>query len=627
MSRFILSFFFLLLSVNLMAQNLVDSLINKIPSSSGEEKVWLLSDISYYTSSQDSEKSVLYAKECLRTAKDFGDEGLIAEGYNALGIAWFANGNYEKALFANKEALKIREETGNAKALISSFNKIANCYHELGNYKEAIHFNLKALKLSENNGFDAYTGMLLTNIGEIYKAQRKFEKALEYYDSAIYLARKTADTLAWAKALNNAGVAHRELNANRKAVKNYEQGLELIKGKNFRDTEGALLLNLGVVASKKGENQKAFNYYRRAFSLTELIGDRHGMAVACNNLGSNYLEVGKTDSALYFLEKSVEYSKEMNLRSQLLQSYEGLEKYYKLASDYQQALHYDSLGEVLKDALISVENARILEDLNIRYKTEKKEKTLAEQALRIEKDASRLKSFILMFIVLAFVLVIIGILVIQRQRTLKKRVLLEKAESETRLKDEKLRISRDLHDNIGSHLTLFKNQLEHLSQTNENNMIAPALESLSSQTQITIRELRESIWTIQTEEVSYEELIGKVATQVQQIKNGAFSISLENNMSDRLLSEKISPSKAMAIFRVIQEAINNSMKHSHAKTIIVAFDPNQISVKDDGIGFNLEESASGYGLINMEARLSEVGMDIIIWSKKNKGTEVCIPLT
>lgn len=626
MSRYFNSCFLLLFSSALWGQTIVDSLIKKVPQSQGKERVWLLSDISYYSSSQDAEKSILYAKKCLEAAKEIGDQQLVAEGYNALGIAWFAHGDYDKALTANKNALKIREKNGEAKGLISSYNKIANCYHELGNYSEAVRFNMRALKLSETNGFNAYSGMLLTNIGEIYKAQQKYEEALRHYDQAIKIARESKDTLAWVKALNNAGVAYRELGKYSIAEKSYRLGLKIISGKEYGETEGALLLNLGVLASKNGENERAFTYYRKALRLTESGGDRHGLAVAYKNLGSTYLKIGKPDSALYFLEKSVLLSQELNLKSQLLESYQGLEVYYKSLPNYEQAFYYDSLAEDLKDTLLNIENSRILEELNIRYATEKKEKQLAQQHLQIEKDASRIKSIVLSFTVFALVVVLLGIIVIQRQRSLKRRVLFEKIQAQTRLKEEKLRISRDLHDNIGSQLTLFKIQLEHLSLSNENQSIAPVLKGLSDQTKTTIKELRESIWTIQSGEVSLEELIGKVATTVQQLKNGSMSIVIENRLDESDAMNSLSPAEAIAIFRVIQEAINNSVKHSSADKIIVIFDAEKIFIRDNGIGFNREKVVTGYGLLNMEARLNEVGINISIFSKPDEGTEVYIPL-
>ena len=586
----------------------------------------MLSDISYYISPTDAQKAVQYANQCLVEARKTGSEDLISEGYNAQGIAYFAYGDYDLALKSNLKALKIRKKKGDPQALISSYNKIANCYHETGDYQNAIEYNLKALKLSEENDFTAYEGMLLTNIGEIYKAQRKFKNALEYYEKAIVLAKETSDTIAWAKALNNAGVAYRETGKDEVATNNYKKALKMIEGKGANDLEGALLLNLGVIASQNNRESQAFQYYRRASKLLDNSGDRHGLSVAYNNLGNTYLKLNKLDSALIFLEKSIALSEELNLKTQQEESYRALSRYYKATNNYEKAYYYDSIAESIKDVLLNSENARVLEELNLKYDTEKKEKKIAEQKLLVEESNSRFRNIVFGFIIFILLVSAAAVYVVQRQKRLKRDIELEQERAKTQLQEEKLRISRDLHDNIGSQLTLFKNNLESIQNRNKNEELNERLDDLSDQARLTIQQLREAIWTIQSDDVTFAELVGKVAGYVQQINREKMEVSIDNLLDESSGETVLKPLDAIAIFRVIQEAIINSLKHSEGTITRIEFQADCITIRDNGKGFDPELADLGYGLVNMRARMEEKGHVLQIESKPGKGTEIKILL-
>ena len=609
------------------AQNtLVDSLIDELPNSNGKAKVLLLSDICYYLSPEDAEKSIEYANKCLTAAKKLGDEDLIAEGFNSQGIAYYAYGDYDASLKANMNALKIRQKSGDPRGLISSYNKIANCYHDTGDYPKAIEYNLKALKLAEENDFVAYQGMLLANIGEIYKSQRKFKKAINYNQKAINLAQLTSDTIAWAKALNNGGVAYRKIGKPDSSEIMYHQALDLIEGRGLRDLEGALLLNLGVLASQNEKEKIAFGYYRRAWMLLDGSGDRHGLSVAYTNLGNTYLQMNQLDSALFFLEKSNALSKELNLKKQVLDSYKGLSRYYKVVDNYRKAYYYDSIAETVKDELLNEKNALVLEELNLKYNTEKKEKKIAEQKLLVEESNSRIRTIVFGFIIFFLLVAAASIFMVQRQKRLRRDIQLEQERAKIQIQEEKLRISRDLHDNIGAQLTLFKNKLEGIQSHNKNTMLQERLDELDNYANSTMQQLREAIWTIQSDEVTFNELIGKVASFVQKIDREKMAFSVENEVGESAPEIVLQPLQAIAIFRVIQEAINNSLKHSESPRGHVLFQEGKIIVQDYGKGFDLELAETGYGLVNMRARMEEQGYQLGLKSVPGEGTEITIHL-
>ena len=218
---------------------------------------------------------------------------------------------------------------------------------------------------------------------------------------------------------------------------------------------------------------------------------------------------------------------------------------------------------------------------------------------------------------------IIFVWFVQRQKRLKQGLSLEREKAKTKLQDEKLRISRELHDNIGAQLTFFISSLESTEKRSEDQQIKEGIHAVRQHAKQTMNELREAIWTIQSDEVSYQELIAKIAAFVQHLKSTDLHVQLNNNLSQTDLDKRFSPEEAIALFRIIQEALNNAVKHAEASLINIEFQAGFVSIDDNGKGFTKEEVIGGYGLMNMEARAKQNGFGLSISSSSN-GTRLVI---
>lgn len=601
----------------------IDSLIAELPKKVGEDKVYLLSDISYFLSGRDNNKSLYYARICLQEAEKNNDERLIAEANNALAIAYYALGNFNRSLEYNEIALSLREKLKDELGMMSSYSKIGNCYNDLGNYSKAVDFNLKALRIAEENDLNPTAGLILSNIGVIYKEQRKFETALHYYRKAIAIAKKDRDTLAWVRSLNNSGVVYKELKQKGKAKEIYLQSLELVGGRGQVDVEAGILLNLGALEASNGNEDKAFNYYQRALPMAEAANDQHNLAILYTNIGNRYLATNNIDSAGYFIQKSVELSHALGLKKQEAEGRESLARYYYRAGKFNLAYSEKVHADSLKSELISVENARVVEELNMKYETEKRNKKLAQQKISLQDKDIRFQRFLLLAVISALLVFILFVWFVQRQKRLKQGLSLEREKAKTRLQEEKLRISRELHDNIGAQLTFFISSLESTEKRSEDEKIRDGIKAVRQHAKQTMNELREAIWTIQSDEVSYQQLIAKVAGFVQQLKSAELNVHVENNVEQEDMEKTFSPEEAIALFRIMQEALNNAVKHAAASTIKLEFQSTCIRVGDNGKGFNEQDVLGGYGLVNMKSRATQHGFKLEISSSSN-GTELKI---
>ncbi|NJN50075.1 MAG: hypothetical protein HC798_02135 [Polaribacter sp.] len=153
--------------------------------------------------------------------------------------------------------------------------------------------------------------------------------------------------------------------------------------------------------------------------------------------------------------------------------------------------------------------------------------------------------------------------------------------------------------------------------------------NISSFTSQTIHELRDTIWAMNKNEISLEDLQARILSFTQKAKTAVpqINFTIHNNVNT---NEIFSSVVGINIFRVVQEAINNAIKYADAKNIEVNLEfDNQLftaSILDDGKGFDLQTVTLGNGLSNMEKRMSEIGGKIIIDSKPNKGTIIKLSL-
>lgn len=211
------------------------------------------------------------------------------------------------------------------------------------------------------------------------------------------------------------------------------------------------------------------------------------------------------------------------------------------------------------------------------------------------------------------------------QRKLKIRLV--EFEMQQKIYFERERISRDLHDNVGSHLTYIITTLDNISYKmgkGEKEITQAKITSLSDFSRSTMQELRESIWALTKEKVSLEELKDKINDYSSRMAfagnmNFVSNYSSKNNIT-------FSPSLSINIYRIIQEAINNSVKHSEAKKLTVSILENEnktifIEVNDNGKGMDKNSISNGYGLKNMQNRVEEISGEINIESSE-KGTKI-----
>lgn len=188
-------------------------------------------------------------------------------------------------------------------------------------------------------------------------------------------------------------------------------------------------------------------------------------------------------------------------------------------------------------------------------------------------------------------------------------------------------ISRELHDNIGQQLSLAKlnlNTLKGITDAKDQEKINDSKELIGN----TIYQIRSISKTLLGEKVSSIGLVEAIKNETERLeKAGVFSISFINDSPAFVLN----PQKEIILFRIIQEALNNIVKHAGATAVAIHItyekDIPKISLQDNGKGFNLEGAeTNGIGLLNMRTRAATIGATLQIFTTKQTGTLIEITL-
>ena len=323
----------------------------------------------------------------------------------------------------------------------------------------------------------------------------------------------------------------------------------------------------------------------------------------------------------------------------LRDSYDAMSRINIQQGNFKEALAYQQKFMTLKDSLFEGNKTKTILELQVKYETESKELELAEQKVQLTTNALELEQRNLQVLGLASatLLLIISVAFIYKSLQAKRKKIeqesqfqlqLSEARLENELQQDRLRISRDLHDNIGSRLLFLYTATENLA-TQTDSGSHEKVEQLSSFAKNTLHELRRTVWFINKDEVALEELQLKLKEYFNFL-NESPQLKIDSILETD--PSRVIPSpKAAAIFRVAQEAVSNAIKYSGAHHIkihlqIAGNNILELRVTDDGKGFDPNISTDGNGLKNMRLHASNAKGFINIDSRNGQGTSVILTL-
>lgn len=525
------------------------------------------------------------------------------------------------------------------------------------------------LKKYEDSDKEDFITRLLALKGRVLDRGFRRSDMLNANISRLQECEKYNDTLCLVMTMNSMGWGYLELNKNEEALNWLRRGLQLhytdttaLKKYNCLYSNTALAFHrLGRQDSAEYYIDLAIKYGRETETLTFLATSLSFRARILQNTPRASAARSSLDSALkirkqlgdpyyilydmvelaisYFLDKNHERSIALCKEGIVIAYQSGLTT--KLPEIYQLlANNYEATGRPLesiqalrrliavKDSLNSAFTAS-LSEIETRYEVQKKENVIMKQQFDLTS-----KNYLL-FGALALLLVVIGagyfIFKANRKRHQLKMEIMREEEKRMSLQAvteaeeaERKRIAADLHDNLGAQANaiLYSTELLQYEKAEKEVLVA----SLHDTARDMLASLRETLWALKSTEVTAADIWIRLIN---------FTKQLSRHYSTRITAEGMAPpinlssTKALNIVLVVQEAVNNAVRHSGATNIFITSEFSNggwtLAIKDDGRGFDVDaanQKAESYGLSNMAQRATACAGEINIQTARSAGTRV-----
>ncbi len=516
-----------------------------------------------------------------------------AESYSNLSLVSFFSGKFEDNFKYSLRAIELYEQLGDNE-------KLAKEYGEMGfrmnkrNLQKALYYMQKGMKISEQNNYKKPLLSIYNNYGTLKQQQKQLDSALYFFRKCLTIKQSINDSVGIPYSLNNIGEIY-------------------LERKQFKDAK---------------------ELFDQALKIRMALNDQYGIADNLAYLGDLHHAQKNYAEAIKNYNQSLEMSLKFGFTNLLRHNYKMISECYEFSNNSDEALKAYKKHIFYKDSIVNTETNSKIAELEVQFETNKKEKQLLEKEIEVKNSRNKL-------IAVSSVALFIGLVgfLIYRQQKLKNKQqeqefelksAIAQIEMQNQLQEQRLSISRDLHDNIGAQLTFVISSVDNLKFGNQigDSKIVHQLTKISDFTKSTIIELRDTIWAMNKNEFSFEDLRSRIFNFIEKAKIAKEDIEFSFKIDATLSDVRFSSLQGINIYRTIQEAINNAMKYAEAATISVDVekieDQIKIVIQDDGIGFDLNTADIGNGIQNMKKRMSDVGATFELISEQNKGTIVTI---
>ncbi|MDK2772518.1 MAG: tetratricopeptide repeat protein, partial [Flavobacterium sp.] len=479
------------------------------------------------------------------------------------------------------------------------------------------------------------------NIGLIYQEMHLYDKAIKYHLKSLEIRKKRKYIAAQIHSYNNLGFCYKELNQLQKARASFEMSITLSKQINPGNEYYNAIEGLASIEFREENYKKALDLYLQSLNRPQEVPMNAKEKINLySNLSAVYVNLKQPKEALKYGELCLS---ELQLSSENkeyeVEVYKSLAQAYYMIGNVEKGSFYNEEFYNKTTQKFKEESAKSFQELEVKYETERKEKDLAQEKVKVAERELRIKNKNNLLLISGFVILSILLLSwlflsqqkfknkqLQKEKELSEALL--KIEANNKLQEQRLAISRDLHDNIGAQLTFIISSIDSLKMflTNGEDKIIQKLSNISQFTKETITELRDTIWAMNKDEILVEDFKSRISNFIEQAKVSLQGISFE--FTCNLPKETSFNSKdGMNIYRIIQESVNNAIKHSNATKIEVVVskvnEQIEVIIKDNGNGFNTENSSFGNGLNSIKKRALESNCELKIESNAS-GTTVSL---
>lgn len=603
-------------------------------------QVRLLSHLGYDIIEIDSTLSKKLLDGALAKSIKLKNNFAISNSYRFLGL-WYSNFNDKSKAFECQNKALVAAKNGNHIYLMAGANfNLGSIKYETGEYEQCIDYFLEAQKIFDNPQIledkkltvrilDKKKSDLYFNMSVVFSTLKNLPKANEYIDKALAIANKYK---------NQTIIAF----YTQQKADNYAENGKIEKALTIR------LKHLPQLENSKIERSYIYGYYhniaqeyllldkldsckifaQKSLNTAKEINSSSGISISSLLLANIALQEKKYSEAENFLNQSEAYYLQTENPTEKRDYYKVLHQYLYETKQYKEAYKYFKQYAAVNDEIITGEQAEQFSEREARYQSEKKDKDI----LLLEKKQLQNKIFIYSLTGISIGLLLFSFLLYRNYKTRKKlaeqkiKQLLQEKQIDAAQniiqgeEAERTRLARDLHDGLGGMLSGVKFQLNSvkgnviLSEENAN-----AFTKSISQLDSAITEMRRVAHNMMPEALIKFGLDDTLQNYCNSVSENS---GLQIVYQSFGLEERLNQTVEIVLYRIVQELLNNTIKHANATQIHVQLSKNNktisLTVEDNGKGFDVNSvKKDGIGITNIQHRVDYLKGKLDITSDKN----------
>jgi two-component system, NarL family, sensor kinase len=574
--------------------------------------------------------SVDSLKSLAQTRKKLPLDTTLVDIYSVVSAKLLYVNNAEAKDYAGK-VLNLSKKINYARGMASGKNDLALVLITEGNTNKA--YQLLHSNLAYYSGVKDYVGLGTNylNIGIVHGTQNELEKAIASFNKALgYHKKGKAKNSLVSACYSMLGNAYSYLNDEEKSITNYRKALQLED-----DAEDRINLqnNLGKAYADFKQYDSAMYYYKRVVLLNETVKSSYNEMNSYLNIGDLYLKMKQPQQAIGYLKKGLAVAaKEKHLENRVTLN-KKLSEAYTQTGNFKTSLQYLQDYTALKDTMQTKSSIEEVKKIETKFELERQDAklTLLENQKKLnEAELKKSNLFLLMGSVVLLLFVILTwywyrqhqtktLLNQQQQVQFKTQLQLKEAESnlEGQLLERK-RLSQELHDGLGATLAGIK--LSAIARFPEKEAAQQELIASLDDACHEVRRMSHNLMPPEFSKTPFAQIIADLIRKYE--RHPHTQLQLDIHGGEEL--ERLDLSQKTHTYRIVQEIINNAIKHAQCSRLSVFInsfaDHVNILAEDNGTGFDSSRQQEGIGLQNIRERIEQLQTNLIIDSSPGNGT-------
>jgi signal transduction histidine kinase len=660
MRRFLLRYFLIALIAGLFAsaaraqKQLIDSLESQLKKSAEDTaKINLLNELISKYQHVNPERAMALAGQSVNLARRLNFDFGLGAAYRLTGVLFTDKSNFDTAaIYYNKslELFKNKNDYRSARYRGMLQHNFGVIYHYKGKYDSAVIYYQEAARQFKNLKDEGLLFLTNNNLSTLYTQTLDNKNALKYAKECMEISNRLKDSF-------KISVASLAMASAKSELKDYV-GIDTLVDKIIKISKqngNYYMLGMGYKflgkyqIESKNDKRSSIISFKSALDNMIKAGNEYEIAAANQNLGYSYFINGNDEQAIHYFKIAIGQSKKVGVQQIEQYTLKNLSELEEKRKNYAPAFFYLKNYVAVNDSVLGKTHLENIQALEAKYQSEIKDSRILQldDEKKIQKLAIKQKS------VLNYILIssLAGLILVSflGYRNFRHRQQLSKQQDELQQQrirelekdkqlvavdamlqgqeEERSRLAKDLHDGLGGLLSGVKFSLSNMK---DNLIITPdnmtVFERSLDMIDTAIKELRRVAHNMMPELLTKFGLDEALKEYCHTVNSTKFlSVKYQSVGMDT----RIEKSSEIIIYRIIQELLNNIMKHSAATEAMVQLikDNNRLSiiVEDNGKGFNTDfKNNTGAGLTSIQSRVDYLKGQLDIHSEEGKGTLVNI---